>query len=95
MCKHRKLTIRKIKSRVLAPPRAITSKNCAIGVQVKRGRDWEFGMKDYHNGREGNGVITNCSHELEVFVDWDNENSDIFPLSSTEGRDVYFLTGTG
>ena len=52
-------------------------------------------MKDYHNGREGNGVITNCSHKLEVFVDWDNENSDMFPLTRTEEEDVYFLSATG
>ena len=62
---------------------------------MKRGRDWKFGMKDYHNGREGNGVITNCSHKLEVFVDWDNENSDMFPLTRTEEEDVYFLSATG
>ena len=67
---------------------------------MKRGRDWKFGMKDYHNGREGSGVITNCSHKLEVFVDWDNENSDVFPLSTSgdiflDYTRVYFLSATG
>ena len=57
-------------------------------------------MKDYHDGKEGNGVITNCSNKLEIFVDWDNENSDIFPLRTNDDdflhdKLVYYLSATG
>ena len=42
---------------------SVTSENCAIGLKVRRGKDWKWGTQDHVDGKEGIGTITRCNED--------------------------------
>ena len=66
----------------------VTSSNCKQGLQVSRGRDWEWETDDYDNGRAGYGNIKECLEFMWANVKWKGGKSGRFRIGNSGKYDL-------
>ena len=70
----------------------VTSGNCDIGINVKRGRDWESGTQDQINGKQVIGQIAECQNQVAK-VTWDGGASGTYHIGASNKYELHMIAG--
>lgn len=69
---------------------SVTLNNAVVGLRVKRGKDWVYGLQDHWQGKPQSGTVTTISNIGTVRAVWDGSNHyDYYHIGYKDRFDLY------